>query len=178
MDDQKKDIEKVNEAQLTDTTEYITESEAKTVREMFKKYLKYYKEKDPEMTDKEWLEWLFKKELPETTPEEAKADAEEIVESIKTFDENLASCNSAAKRGVSKESWLADKIQESSVGMSVQEYGKRLQAFDDMLHVKNAELADALTVAKDGEIGRINMNPNLDGILRSEEHTSELQSQR
>lgn len=165
MDDQKKDIEKVNEAQLTDTTEYITESEAKTVREMFKKYLKYYKEKDPEMTDKEWLEWLFKKELPETTPEEAKADAEEIVESIKTFDENLASCNSAAKRGVSKESWLADKIQESSVGMSVQEYGKRLQAFDDMLHVKNAELADALTVAKDGEIGRINMNPNLDGIL-------------
>ena len=165
MDDQKKDNEKVNEAQLTDTTEYITESEAKTVREMFKKYLKYYKEKDPEMTDKEWLEWLFKKELPETTPEEAKVDAEEIVESIKTFDENLASCNSAAKHGVSKESWLADKIQESSVGMSVQEYGKRLQAFDDMLHVKNAELADALTVAKDGEIGHINMNPNLDGIL-------------
>ena len=108
---------------------------------------------------------MFKKELPETTLEEAKTDAEEIVESIKTFDENLDSVNEAAKRGISKESWLADKIQEVSVGMSVQEYGQRLQAFDDILHVKNAELADALTVAKDGEIGRINMNPNLDGFL-------------
>lgn len=166
MDDQNKNIvEDVREQSKNETTEYITEKEAKTVKEMFQKYLKLYNEKDPSMTDKEWLEWLFKAELPETTSEEAKADAKEIVESIHIFDDNLESINEAAKQGVSKESWLADKIQEASVGMSVQEYGRRLQAFDDILHVKNAELADALTVAGDGEIRRMNMNPNLDGIL-------------
>jgi hypothetical protein len=164
MDEEKRDVEQVTETQGTESNEYITEKEARTVRDMFKKYLGYYKEKDPEMSDKEWLEWLFKKELPEITEEEAKSDAEEIVESIETFDKNLESVNEAAKQGVSKESWLADKIQEASVGMSVQEYGRRLQAFDDILYAKNAELADALTVAKDGEI-RMNMNPNLDGIL-------------
>lgn len=158
-------VEEVKEKSRNETTEYITEKEAKTVKEMFKRYLKSYKEKDPSMTDKEWLEWLFKTELPETTAKEATADAKEIVESIHTFDDNLESINEAAKQGISKENWLADKIQEASVGMSVQEYGHRLQAFDDILHVKNAELADALTVAGDGEIRRMNMNPNLDGIL-------------
>lgn len=145
--------------------EYLTEKEARTVKEMFRKYLKFYKEKDPSVTDKEWLEQLFKTELPEGSQEEAAQDAQEIVESIKTFDENLTSINEAAARGVSKEVWLTDKIQEASVGMSAQEYGRRLQGLDDILHVKNAEIADALTVAGDGEIRRVNMNPNLDGIL-------------
>lgn len=160
-----KDMEiKVNAARQ-ETTECLTEKEARTVKAMFKKYLKSYKEKDSSMTDKEWLERLFKIELPEVGQKEAAQDAQEIVESIQTFDENLASINEAASRGMSKEAWLADKIQETSVGMSVQEHGSRLQAFDDILHVKNAELAKALSVAGDGEIRRINMNPNLDGIL-------------
>lgn len=157
MGDQSKDI--------VENAEYITEKEAKTLKGMFAKYLKSYKEKDPSMTDKEWLEWLFKTEIPDINPEEAKNDAEEIVESIHVFDENLESINKAAKQGVSKESWLANKIQEASTSMSVQEYGRSLQAFDDVLHVKNAELAESLTVASDGKIRRMNMNPNLDGIL-------------
>ena len=84
--------------------EYLTEKEAKTIKEMFRKYLKSYKEKSPDMTDKEWLEQLFRKELPELSDSEVKSDAEEIVESIKTFDTNLTSCNEAAKKGISKES--------------------------------------------------------------------------
>jgi hypothetical protein len=142
----------------------ISKEEAKTIRDMFKKYLKSYKEKDENMTDEEWLEWLFKTEIPDISDEEAKADSKEIADSIKEYDKNLESVNEAAKRGTSKESWLADKIQESAVGMSVQEYGRRLQGFDDILHVKNAELAQALSVVEDGEI-HINRNPNLDGIL-------------
>lgn len=147
------------------TQDCLTEKEARTVREMFKEYLKLYKEKDPSMTDKEWLEELFRTELPEMTEEEVKEDAKEIVEAIEVFDNNLASVNDAAQKGISKENWLADKIQETSVGMSVQEYGRRLQGLDDFLYAKNAELADALTVAGDGEIKRVNMNPNLDGFL-------------
>ena len=148
-----------------DTQEYMTEKEAKTVRKMFQKYLKQYKEKDLAVSDKEWLEELFRKELPETKKEEAERDAQEITDAIQTFDKNLASVNEAAQKGISKESWLAEKIQESSVGMTVQEYGHTLQGFDDILYTKNAELAEALTVATDGEIRRINRNPNLDGVL-------------
>lgn len=149
-------IEEVN------SEEYITESEAKTFIQLFKKYLKLYKHKDISMTDKEWLEWLFKTEIPGSSEEEAKKDAEEIVDAIEIFDENLESVNEAAKHGISKESWLADKLQEASVGMSVNEYGKTLQAMDDMLYQKNMELAEALKRSGDGHI---KMSPNLDGNI-------------
>ncbi len=144
--------------------QYITEQEAKTVKKLFGKYLKLYKEKDESVTDKEWLEQLFIMELFEIKPEEAKQDAEDIVSSIKIFDENLKSVNEAAKKGISKESWLAGKIEEASVGMAINEYGRTLQAMDDILYQKNMELADALTVS-DGNIKRVNRNPNLDGII-------------
>ena len=142
--------------------EYLTEEQALTVKEMFKKYLKSYKEKDADMTDQEWLEQLFRTELPEMKEEEIKQESEEIVTAIKTFDENLASCAEASKKGISKESWLADKIQEASVGMAVNEYGKTLQQIDNVLYAKNAELADALSRNADGHIM---MSPNLDGNI-------------
>lgn len=158
--------------------EYITEFEAKTVRELFKKYLKSYKEKNPEMNDKAWLEQLFRMELSELSEEEAKKDSEEIVESIKTYDKNLISCNEAAKKGISKERWLANKLQEASVGMAVNEYGKALQQIDNILYTKNAELAEALLRSADGHIM---MSPNLDGniaenmIAKSAELSASLQ---
>jgi len=142
--------------------EYINEQEARTLKELFAKYLRLYKEKDVSVSDKEWLEQLFKSELPEVKEEEAKHDAEEIVDAIKEFDGNLRSLNEAAQKGVSKESWLADKIQESSVGMAVSEYGQVLQSMDDMLYLKNMELAEALQRSTDGQI---KMSPNLDGNI-------------
>ena len=142
--------------------DFLTEKEALTVKEMFKKYLKSYKEKEPHMTDQEWLEQLFKSELPEMDDEKTKQESEEIITAIQSFDENLQSCTEASKNGVSKESWLADKIQETSVGMAVNEYGKTLQQMDNVLYAKNAELADALSRSADGQIM---MSPNLDGNI-------------
>ncbi len=142
--------------------EYITEKEARTVRELFRKYLKSYKEKDASVSDKQWLEQLFITELPEITPEQAKQDAEEITGAIAEYDSNLESVNAAASNGISKERWLADKLQESAVGMSVNEFGRRLEAWDAALYQKNAELADALQRSTDGHI---KMSPNLDGNI-------------
>ena len=159
--------------------EYLTEEQALTVKEMFKRYLKSYKEKDANMSDQEWLEQLFKIELPEMKEEEIKQDSEEIVTAIKAFDENLKSCNDAAKRGISKESWLADKIQEASVGVAINEYGQTLQQVDNVLYAKNVELADALSRSADGHIM---MSPNLDGniaenmIAKTTELSASLQS--
>ncbi|MCD8105013.1 MAG: hypothetical protein LUF35_08450 [Lachnospiraceae bacterium] len=144
--------------------EYITEKEAYTLKELFKRNLQSYKEKEPSVSDQEWLAKMFHREIPDITEEEAQMDSEEIVEAIHTFDENLTSVNKASEQGVSKESWLADRIQDASVGMAVQEYGARLQALDDVLYTKNMELRDALTVTADGHV-RVNQNPNLDGLL-------------
>lgn len=143
--------------------EYITEKEARIVKELFKKYLKSYKEKDPSMSDQEWLKQLFQTELPDiTTAEEAEKDAEEIVNAIKDYDKNLESVNEAAKNGISKESWLAGKVEEMSSSMSVSEYGKTLQSMDNILYQKNAEMAEALRRSSDGHVM---MSPNLDGNI-------------
>lgn len=143
-------------------TEYLTEQEAKTVKELFQKYFKSYKEKDDSVSDKEWLEWLFQTELPQMTAEKAKQEAGEIVETIEVFDKNLQSVNDAAQKGISKERWLADRLQEISVGMAVNEYGRMLQSMNDILYWKNMELDEALRCSPDGHI---KMGRNLDEII-------------
>lgn len=153
---------RVRDKQQVQKVDYMTEQEAKTVKELFKKYLKSYKEKNISVSDKEWLEQLFKAELPEITEEEIKQDADQIVHAIDTFDENLKSVNQAATKGISKENWLAHKMQESSVGMAINDYGQALQSMDAILYKKNMELADALSRSSDGHIM---MSPNLDGNI-------------
>ncbi len=152
----------MSDSVITNEQEFLTEDEAKAVKKLFNKYLKSYNEKSPSVTDKEWLEQLFIKELPEMKEDEAKQNAKEIVESIKMFDKNLTSCNEAATRGVSKERWLADMIEEASVGMAAGEYGRALDQVDNVLFAKNAELADAISRSSDGHIM---MSPNLDGNI-------------
>lgn len=142
--------------------EYLTEKEAKAVKELFQKCLKSYEEKSADISDKEWLAQLLRNELPNMSDDEIESDADEIMKSINTFDENLASCNQAAQYGISKEKWLANKIEESSVGMSVVEYGNKLQQYDEFLYTKNVEISDALSRSSDGHIM---MSPNLDGNI-------------
>lgn len=141
--------------------EYLTEKQASDIRDMFKKYLDLYKEKDAEITDREWLEQLFSTEFPEME-EKNKQDSEDIIASIEIFNENLKSCNNAFMKGISKESWLANRIQETSVGMAINEYGKALSFMDNALYCKNVELSDALSRSSDGNIM---MSPNLDGNI-------------
>ena len=142
--------------------ECITEAEARSFVGLFRRCLKSYKEKDAAMTDEEWLAQLFKREIKGTTDEEAAEDAKEIAEALHQYEGNLKSVNEAAQSGKSKESWLADKMQEAAVGMSVHEYGRTLEAMDAILYNKNMEMAEALTRAKDGHIM---MSPNLDGNI-------------
>lgn len=156
-----------------ETTEYISEKQARAIRSMFTMYLKSYREKEATLSDADWLEQLFKSELPEIQESIAKQDALEIVQSISVFDSSLTSVNEATQKGISKERWLAEKLQESSVGMAVNEYGQKLKAMDDILYHKNMELAEALQRSADGHI---KMSPNLDGNIAENmiAHTSEL----
>lgn len=145
--------------------EYITEKEAKTFFSMFRKYWKEYKQKDPAMTNQEWMEQLLRREIPEMSEEEIKENAAEMVDSVQTFDENMTSLHEAAQHGTSKEHWLGKKLEEVPAGMSAQAYGAQLQEFDDLLAQANEELADAVTRSADGHI---KMSQNLDGNLAEE----------
>lgn len=145
--------------------EYVTEKEAKTFFSMFRKYWKEYKQKDPAMTNQEWLEQLLRREIPEMSEEEVKENAAEMVDSVQTFDENMTSLHEAAQHGTSKEHWLGKKLEEVPAGMSAQAYGAQLQEFDDLLAQANEELADAVTRSADGHI---KMSQNLDGNLAEE----------
>jgi len=148
--------------------EYITVEEAKNVKELFRKNLKAYKAKDVSLSDQEWLAQCFQTELPGIEEEAAQQDAEEMVAVLGEFDGNLKSVNEAAQKGISKERWLADKMQEPSVGMAVNEYGQVLQSMNDLLYQKNMELADALQQSTDGNIeeNRIAKITELSGALQ------------
>lgn len=142
--------------------EYVTVEEARSFRAIFKRNLHSYKAKPKEMTNAQWLEEMFKRELPEISVQKAASDAKEIVDAIEIYDDSLASVNDAAENGISKEQWLAEKIQESSVGISVNEYGRHLKTVDDILYQKNLEIDEALRRSSDGNVM---MSPNLDGNI-------------
>lgn len=142
--------------------EYITENEAKAVKKLFAQNLKDYKMKAPSVSDKEWLEQLFLKDIPDITPENAASYAEEITAFINNYDENLKSVNKAAENGVSKEKWLAGKLEEASVGLSVNQYGQKLDNINQTMYQINMDIADALHRSTDGHI---KMSPNLDGNI-------------
>lgn len=142
--------------------EYITEREASAIKVIFEKYIQSYKERDASQTDIEWLEQLFKSEFPKMEEDTIKLEASEIIEAINNFDRHLESVNLAAKKGVSKEKWLADEFQDASTSMSVNEYGKILESIDDMLYKQNLQLDHALRRSQDGHIKK---SLNLDGII-------------
>lgn len=142
--------------------EYLTEKEARAVRELFQKHLQDYKQKPESMSDEEWLKNLFASELPEMSPDEAAENAKDVVTAIHTFDEHLESVNEAEKHGISKERWLADTLQKAASSMAMQEYGQALQTMDDALYANNMELEKALQRSQDGHI---KMSPNLDGNI-------------
>ena len=142
--------------------EYLSAQEAEQFKKLFTKYLHSYKGKSENITDEQWLENTFLQDIPDITQEQAKNDAKETMQAIFTFDANLAEIDESAQHGVSKEQWLSNKLNETSTGMSINEYGHVLQGIDDALYQKNIELSDALTRSRDGQIS---MNPNLDGNI-------------
>ena len=105
---------------------------------------------------------------------QAEKEAIQILDSLHESEQNLDSLEKAAQQGTSKESWLSNKLQESAIGMSAEQYSASLRQADEILYQNNQELSEALSRASDGHIM---MSPNLDGNIA--EHmvarTTELQ---
>lgn len=148
--------------------ESFTEAEAKEFKKLLCKFVKSYSEKEESVTDKEWLKQRFMEELPELSADKAEEMAEDTIESIIEYDHNLKSINEAAKKGVNKEQWLANKIANAASGVSVIQHGEYLNIINNTLTNANAQMLRTVTT-KAGEISQCN---NLDGFIAEQYHVN------
>lgn len=148
--------------------ENMTESEAKEFKKVLTKFIKAYSSKEDYITDEEWLEQQFSIELPEVTETQAKEMAIDTIAAIQEFDWNLKSVNEAAKKGVNKEQWLANKIANAATGISIIQHGEYLNQINNALTNANAQMLRTVTT-KAGEISQCN---NLDGFIAEQFHVN------
>lgn len=142
--------------------EYLTEKECRNLQQEFQENLFSYREKALDMSDREWLKQLVLKNCPGIRKEEAEKETDEILDSIQNANQNLDSLKNALQQGNSKESWLSNKLQESAIGMSAEQYSMSLRQADEILYRHNQEMAEALSREADGHI---KMSRNLDGNI-------------
>lgn len=146
----------------------MTMAEARKFKKLLTKFIKSYSAKDALMTDEQWLQERFQEELPKLSDVEAKQWAREAVASIVEYDESLCSINEAAKQGVNKEQWLADRIEKASAGASVVQYGNYLRNVDTALENANAQMMRTVTTNS----GEISAALNLDGFIAEQHHVN------
>lgn len=141
--------------------EELTEEQIKEVQAIFKRFIQKYKENQ----DKESIEWLveqLKEELPDKSDEEIQKLAEEIVEAIEEYDEDLADLNRNCEEGTTKQSWFAEKIQDAAKGVAIKQFG-------DSLHQIDLELEGA-TDALQRALQEDSCNIQVNGILLRRHH--------
>lgn len=151
--------------------EELTEKEAKEFKKLLTKFIKSYSNKSKDVSDKDWLKQQFIQELPELTEEQAEKLSIETVDSVKEYDDNLASINKAAKQGVSKEQWMANNIAKAASGVSVIEQGIYLESIDNALSNANAQMQKVITT-KASNNTVISNCMNLDGFIAEQHHVN------
>ena len=114
-----------------------------------------------DLTDKDWANNELERYNLELDDTEIETFNKEIIDVIELNNQNIESINTAVENGTSKEMWFQQKIQEASVGRSVQEVGQYLQSIDSALRNSN-ELMNEIILNNDGSINR---NQNLDGFI-------------
>ena len=152
--------------------EYLTKEQCIDLQQKFRDNLSSYEGKPGDMTELEWLKGLLKGH--EISTEQAEREAEAIRKALDEQEQNVCSLEKTMQQGNSKESWLSNKLQESAIGMSAEQYSTALRQADTILYENNRELAEALSRAEDGHIM---MSSNLDGNMAEQmiARTTELQ---
>lgn len=149
------------------TIEGFTEEEIREVYQIFLRLIKKYKE-NPNRETTEWLADQLAAELPDKGEKEISKMAEEIVETIKEYGNDLDDLNQKCRSGRTKEEWLKEKILDGAKGVSVNRLGDYLNEIDRNLTNANAQMARTVLRA-DGEV---NQNVNLDGFIAEQYHVN------
>ena len=127
--------------------------EEKATREagpIFGRFYKSYATKPQELDIQEWLFARLKEELPDREDSYIERVSNDIVDGVRNFDDNLKSLDASCERGLSKEQWLANSLEQSSSGLDRNEYGNYLAEVDKNLALNNAQAMNSIT-SKAGE---------------------------
>ena len=137
-------------------------------------FLRSYREKAKETTDKIWLDQEFAK-YPELwkSEEERRATVTEVAESVSGYREASKELSEHMAAGHSRESYIQKTIETSCAGLGTAQVGQYATGIDAAIQSANEQMAHCLYCHNpDGSINfsQINQNPNLDGLIAENHH--------
>ncbi|WP_066309603.1 hypothetical protein [Bacillus sp. FJAT-29814] len=150
------------------TLDGLDEKNTAEFQQVLSRFIHSYQQKDKNVSDQEWLRTAYKRGLPELSDQEASSLSEETIRGVETFDSNLKSLNETIENGGTKESWFFKKVQEASVGVSVNDMGNYLNTIDASIQQANAQMLQAVTNMD----GAVSQNMNLDGFMAEQHHVN------
>lgn len=129
-----------------------TEAFSRKVLELCRKSVESYLRKAKESSDEEWLEKFLFEYMPEEDKRKLNQEALELTGNLKQLSHDYLSISQLAERGISKALWLEERIRESAIGVSSQQYDKSLKDLNQLVWEEKRRLANALNEAGDGNI--------------------------
>lgn len=144
----------------------LNEEDGKNLNSIIQSFVESYAKHKDSMNLDEWLSFEIEKNIEGISKEEAKEISDEIIESLKSSEENKKSLKKAVKQGRSKESWFASKIKNHTSNMSTQQTVEYLQELDDQITIANDFLNKTIIT----KAGTISQNSNLDGFIAEQYH--------
>ncbi|GIW48837.1 MAG: hypothetical protein KatS3mg079_313 [Caloramator sp.] len=156
------------EKDFIDENNILSYEEAKELKQLEDEFIKSYIANKDNMSVDAWLFKELKEHLPDREENEIKNMTNEILETIKINDENMKSLESAYEKGISKETWFANKLQEATSYMSNVEKAQYLQSLDEEIKRANDAYKQTITT----KAGTINNNMNLDGFIAEQHHAN------
>lgn len=145
----------------------VTPEGAKKARGVIGSFIRSYRDKSPELSNKAWLCREFAK-YPDIwqTEEEIEQTACEIVEEVEVFDSSQQELTEHHRKGLSTNNWLARKIEQGATAGGVTNFGAYATEIDIAIASANKANIDLL-YRNDGQLNR---QFNLDGFIAEQHH--------
>lgn len=128
------------------------EASGRKVFELCRKSVESYLRKAKGSPDEEWLEGFLFEYMPEKDKRELTREALELTGNLRQLSHDYLGISQSAGRGIPKALWLEERIRESAIGVSSQQYDKSLKDLNQLVWEEKCRLAEALDEAGDGNI--------------------------
>lgn len=146
----------------------LSKREVREIQKAFQRFINKYKE-NPERETVEWLNEQLQAELPREDKGKVRQMASQIAEAVGEYDRDLKDLNQSCRAGMTKEAWLAERLQDGAKGVAVEQFGDYLHGIDRNLEQCNQQMARTVLRA-DGEVSQ---NMNLDGFIAEQYHVND-----
>lgn len=132
-------------------------------------FVSNYAHKNAETTDEQFLIKQFNK-YPGLWRDQKEISqiANDIVETVYTYEKNRRELDNHIAQGKRRESWLEKKIEQGAEAAGAVQVGMYAQGIDNAVQSANDAMAQVIRNLD----GSINQNPNLDGLIAEQHHAS------